>query len=790
MENGHLGGIVRHLKSLLGAESARASTDGELLQRFAKQHDEAAFAALVERYAPLVLGVCRRTLQNDHDAEDVFQATFLVLLRKAGSLDGRGTIANWLYTVAYHLALKARARSGQRRAHERQVADMPDVETQTAPLWNELRPLLDEELDHLPDKYRSPMVLCYLTGKTNEQAARELGWTKDTVRGRLARAGSAPQPPRSPRRDADFDDPRRRPDRARRPSLRPRRLGRCHAKSRCPVRGRQHGRRRDLRLGPCPGPRGLEGSLLRQVQGRRRPVLDGRHRRHGRRSDGFRPERNSGRHRPKSSEWSTPRVKSHRRQPKPSPPSAPKYEPYEVEPVTNCPEDEMMDEAAEEQPEPPPSPSLPKVTIKRRDWACEGELQKQLLAVPEVSQADLGNWPKLAGNDERFVGGYRGMSSRRPRRPVVELLADHPLDLAGLPRAQDGDSQLAKGPAKDLAFLSRELRAILAEMLAPIRKQEPVEPHLVPLTLRKNLSDRTQTLSHDRAQTPIFQNPGAVATLMQMLTAEDSGIRLVLVEQLTGFSHPSATEALARLALFDLAPEVRAAAVQALAARPRAEYRAVLLAGFRYPWAPVADHAAEALLALEDRDAVPALKELARETDPAAASVPASAVREVVRINHLSNCVMCHASSQNKDDLVRGRIPVPGQPLPPLSEYYQSNEGIFVRADITYLRQDFSVKQPVVKAKDDPWPDRQRYDYLVRTRTLTPEEYGKRSRRPSSTFRRRREAVLIRLARTHIEIAHFRPPGRQDAPAVPRFMPTLLGAVALLLPGRFAAAKP
>jgi HEAT repeat protein len=180
---------------------------------------------------------------------------------------------------------------------------------------------------------------------------------------------------------------------------------------------------------------------------------------------------------------------------------------------------------------------------------------------------------------------------------------------------------------------------------------------------------------------------------MQMLTGEESEIRLVLVQQLAGLPHFEASAGLARLALFDLSSDVRAAAVEGLSRRPRAEYRAVLLDGFRYPWAPVADHAAEALVALEDHDAVPALKELAREADPTIDSTKAPAVREVVRINHLRNCLMCHAASHNRDDQVRGLIPTPGSRLPPLIGYYgQQQDGNFVRADITYLRQDFSVK--------------------------------------------------------------------------------------------------
>jgi hypothetical protein len=242
---------------------------------------------------------------------------------------------------------------------------------------------------------------------------------------------------------------------------------------------------------------------------------------------------------------------------------------------------------------------------------------------------------------------------------------------------------------------------------------------------------------------------------MQMLPADEStDIRLVLVEQLAGIRHPAASEALARLALFDTASEVRAEAIHALAQRSRDEYRHLLLSGFRYPWAPVADHAAEALVALKDRAAVPALHKLAQQCDPAAPFYDAEqggyAVREVVRVNHLRNCLMCHAPSQSDKDLVRGVIPTPDNPLPPLVAYYRSNTGTFVRADVTYLRQDFSVAQPVENAK--PWPTMQRYDYLVRQRPLSPGEQIVRIRREyGATTYPQREAVLYALKELQAE---------------------------------------
>jgi RNA polymerase sigma-70 factor (ECF subfamily) len=174
--------------SVLSERSDVPFPDGQLLQRYVTTRDERAFAGLVERYGPMVLGVCGRVLQHTQDAEDAFQATFLVLARRAETLDGRGPLGNWLYGVAYRTALKARQNAIRRRARELQVLNMSTVPDSEEEDWSDLRPLLDEELNHLPEKYRAPLVLCYLEGKTQEQAARELGWPTGSMSRRMNRA--------------------------------------------------------------------------------------------------------------------------------------------------------------------------------------------------------------------------------------------------------------------------------------------------------------------------------------------------------------------------------------------------------------------------------------------------------------------------------------------------------------------------------------------------------------------------------------------------------------------------
>ncbi len=170
------------------AGPAPGEEDAELLRRFIARREEAAFAALVSRHGAMVFGVCRRVLDNVHDAEDAFQATFLVLARQAASIRKREAVASWLYGVAYRVARKARATAVRRRASPRLGDDFSSSDPATEAAWRELRPVLDEELNRLPEKYRAPLVLCYLEGKTNDEAARQLGWSKGTVSGRLARA--------------------------------------------------------------------------------------------------------------------------------------------------------------------------------------------------------------------------------------------------------------------------------------------------------------------------------------------------------------------------------------------------------------------------------------------------------------------------------------------------------------------------------------------------------------------------------------------------------------------------
>jgi len=187
MANGQLSTVLRHIRQLISPRVGAEDSDGELLDRFIRQQDQAAFEALLQRHGPMVHGVCRSILHDAHDADDVFQATFLVLARKATSIRKQPSVASWLYGVAYRTALRAKINSARRRVHERQAVDMSHDDSVSEIGRQELRAVVHEELQQLPEKYRAPLVLCYLEGKTNELAAKELGWPAGSMAKRLAR---------------------------------------------------------------------------------------------------------------------------------------------------------------------------------------------------------------------------------------------------------------------------------------------------------------------------------------------------------------------------------------------------------------------------------------------------------------------------------------------------------------------------------------------------------------------------------------------------------------------------
>ena len=180
-------GLLRHLQQILHPAHAEDLTDEQLLTRFLASADQASFALLVRRHGPMVLGVCRRILRHTQDAEDAFQAAFLILARKAASVVHRQALSSWLYRVAYRIAVDARTRNDRRRAREKQLDELPhpQILPEEEQDW---RTWLDHELNLLPERYRAVLIACDLEERSRKEAARSLGLAEGTVSSRLARS--------------------------------------------------------------------------------------------------------------------------------------------------------------------------------------------------------------------------------------------------------------------------------------------------------------------------------------------------------------------------------------------------------------------------------------------------------------------------------------------------------------------------------------------------------------------------------------------------------------------------
>jgi RNA polymerase sigma factor (sigma-70 family) len=182
--------FLRRLTQEMADETLRDLSDPQLVEKAIAGCDVSVFQAIVLRHGTMVYGVCWRVLQHEHDAEDAFQATFLVLARKLSTVRKRASLASWLHGVARRIALKAQAQAAARRRHERQ-ASVPEAVPADNPTPGEVRAVLDVELARLPEKWRLPLILCYLEGRTQDEAADHLGLSKGTLRNRLDQARRA-----------------------------------------------------------------------------------------------------------------------------------------------------------------------------------------------------------------------------------------------------------------------------------------------------------------------------------------------------------------------------------------------------------------------------------------------------------------------------------------------------------------------------------------------------------------------------------------------------------------------
>jgi hypothetical protein len=311
-----------------------------------------------------------------------------------------------------------------------------------------------------------------------------------------------------------------------------------------------------------------------------------------------------------------------------------------------------------------------------------------------------------------------------------KLLLDR-RDLAGMPFLLGPDCSLMPEKAKDLLRCSLAMRDALSEAT-----QKDDSGKHAPAGV-----DRTAHFLWEKISGPgasVWKKPESLPAMQQILLAETRDFRQRMVIHVSDMVGAQASEILARIAVYDIDPEIRDNAVRALRDRPRAEYRAALQRALRYPWAPAVRHAAHAVAALTLDEMIPELVGLLDAPAPENAYAeridqgePKPMVREVVRVNHHRNCLLCHAPIEagapelqgGTPTLPVGPVPAPDEPLPPSRSavYYGPREGVtLVRADITYLRQDFSLLQSV--EKPGQWPEQQRFDFLVRTRELSQQD--------------------------------------------------------------------
>lgn len=384
-----------------------------------------------------------------------------------------------------------------------------------------------------------------------------------------------------------------------------------------------------------------------------------------------------------------------------------------------------------------PAKASSKSALPQRD---ANQLLEHLLQVPEVgwSKLDAKAYAELREQVQKehknLLGAAEVKDSQRLAQPLDTQR--HQWQTHSLTALGDPDCQLTEERAKILRDNAAQVRSH-GFVSMPDRKGNVLPPRRV--SLGSTYSEKGFPFNSSN-QVPRDMLPAFV----QMLEPEMPGSRAVLVELLSHCDDAAATVALARRAVFDIDPEVRHFATNALKLRKPTECRQTLLDAFRHPWSPAADHAAEALITLEDTAAVPALKKLIDAPSPPSPQ-PRSpkdttpVVREMVRVNHLTNCVLCHAMAVRGSDPLAAQAPVPGSALPSGYDLLRGGtDAILVRADVTYLRQDFSVTLPVSNAK--PWPDGQRFDFLVRTREATKEEI-EAAKSPPATYPQR-EAVL------------------------------------------------
>jgi HEAT repeats len=391
--------------------------------------------------------------------------------------------------------------------------------------------------------------------------------------------------------------------------------------------------------------------------------------------------------------------------------------PYPAKQLAQLPQTETTSRA--------PLPSLGSVLS---DTGLSKTLLAQLDSVPEIALLAPPS-KNLSTEDARkgIADQMRVMRdhNRNAEDGFVRHLMKERSDLAGLPFLLGGSCRLDA----QMTNLFRQASITVRRAAAAPRSSQTAYVSAAPGPIANRFWYDWTVRHGESSKTPTKRQSCGIAALVQILGDADRDQRNYLVDLLANIDQADATKALVRYALYDSDCTIRREATYALHKRPVSETLPPLLRGFRHPWPAAAQHAGQALVEMHLTEAVPGLIEFLDEPDPAAPVAlevngkKSLAVREMVRINHLRNCQLCHAPGDDRA-VLQVRVPSPAEPAPPSFslEYYGSEESrdIVVRADVTYLRQDFSLMQKVANA--DPWPDKQRFDFLVRNKPISQEE--------------------------------------------------------------------
>lgn len=367
-----------------------------------------------------------------------------------------------------------------------------------------------------------------------------------------------------------------------------------------------------------------------------------------------------------------------------------------------------------------------------------GVPELMLEAAPELTKEE---W---ASRKARTAAAALHLNRHEPDGYLKAVLSDRP-DLAGLPFAMGGACRTT-GP----------LTKAFKEAAEAVRRGKGS-------AMLENVPGPDAGEARER----FYQ--ARLAVVAQVLPTETAAHQHEMVLSLASAPRPEATRALARLAVFATDKSTRAAAIEALAVRREGGWEDVVVAGLRYPWPAIADNAAATITALRRQDLAPHLKAALDAPDPRSPRAEVVEGRretvayEVVRVNHLRNCLLCHAPAergQSPAETLVAEVPVPATPLPDTrSGYGQSNSNLLVRIDVTYLRHDFSAMQAVSDWTAATWGAKQRFDFLVRRRVLTPDEASRLQARlgGESPFRLAAARALRELAAAEVETRNAAP---------------------------------